>query len=111
MAAIEILRRYDEVIRYVDELKKERDLLIRRLNRIEGLEPYPSETNFVLVKLDPSLDAEELAKGLLEEGIAVQWYRDRYLPNHLRISVGTREMNEALLKSLEALVEKGRREE
>ena len=62
---------------------------------------YPSEANFFLIKVK---DANLLYKHLLKKGIVV---RDRSwelnCENSIRISIGTREENDLLLKYLKEL--------
>lgn len=67
------------------EVSDARDLLSRGL-REAGLEPFPSETNFVLARLDG--DDAELAEGLAARGILVRPGTDFALPGYVRITVG-----------------------
>ena len=63
-----------------------------------GLTCSPSQANFVLVRVsDPARAREHLLRGgiLVRDGAAVGF------PGHLRISLGTREVNERVLKLLE----------
>lgn len=63
-----------------------------------GLTCSPSQANFLLVRVnDPARARERLARGgiLVRDGAAVGF------PGHLRISIGTREVNERVLKLLE----------
>ncbi|AUP77304.1 histidinol-phosphate transaminase [Flavivirga eckloniae] len=81
------------------------DILKERANLISGLESvsyiskiYPSDANFVLVKVD---DATKRYNQLIEKGIVI---RNRTTQpgceNCLRLTVGTREENEILIKAL-----------
>jgi histidinol-phosphate aminotransferase len=67
------------------EVSDARDLLSRGL-RDAGLEPFPSETNFVLARLDG--DDTELAEGLASRGILIRPGTDFALPGYVRITVG-----------------------
>jgi len=63
-----------------------------------GITCSPSQANFLLVRVpDPRRAREQLARGgiLVRDGAAVGF------PGHLRISLGTREVNERVLKLLE----------
>jgi histidinol-phosphate aminotransferase len=62
-----------------------RDALARGL-REAGLEPLPSETNFVLARLD--VDDTALAEGLAKRGILIRSGTDFGLPGTARITVG-----------------------
>jgi histidinol-phosphate aminotransferase len=80
----------------------ERARLVAGLESDPRLHVYPSEANFVLVRV--SGDSQALADDLLARGVAVrsfQKYGGR-LVGHLRITVGTPSENEALLEALAA---------
>jgi histidinol-phosphate aminotransferase len=72
-----------------DERRREvtaaRDVLSRGL-REAGLEPFASETNFVLARLDG--DDGALAEGLAARGILIRPGTDFGLPGYVRITVG-----------------------
>jgi L-threonine-O-3-phosphate decarboxylase len=54
-------------------VRKQRDALFRHLQSIPGLTPYPSQANFLLVRIDlPDTDALALARRALEDGIAIR---------------------------------------
>jgi histidinol-phosphate aminotransferase len=83
-------------------VKEEREFLFKSLSNFDSLKVYPSDANFLLVRVTgQKLTSKIVRDELLKRGIIV---RDRsFLPkleNCLRITVGTREMN---LKLLEAL--------
>jgi histidinol dehydrogenase len=85
-----------DIQREVDEILRQREYLKEQLSRVPGvLRIYPSEANFLLVKVT---NAKEMYKSLAQEGIIV---RDRssqpLCENCLRITVGTEEQNLALL--------------
>jgi histidinol-phosphate aminotransferase len=76
---------------------EERAYLAAALDR-RGIPFAPSQANFLLVRVkDPAGARERLLRGgiLVRDGAAVGF------PGHLRITVGTREVNERLLKLLE----------
>ncbi len=79
-------RRYVE--RIVSYIVEERERIYEQLRDCA----YPSEANFLLVRLD----AYDF---LLERGIAVRRLEGR-LKGHIRVTVGRREENDALLKAL-----------
>ncbi len=63
-----------------------------------GISAAPSQANFMLVRVkDPAAARDRLLRGgiLVRDGAAVGF------PGHLRITVGTREVNERVLKLLE----------
>lgn len=61
----------------------------------------PSYGNFVTIELD---DAAAMATKLLKQGIITRQLKEYNLANFLRISVGTPDENQRLLKSLESLL-------
>ncbi len=98
-AAIEGLKHGDQVIEWVKILNKERENLALDLSSLYFVEKvYPSDANFILVKMK---NAREVYEQLLEKLIIV---RDRskvvLCDNALRISVGTTEENQKLLEAL-----------
>lgn len=75
----------------------ERAFLSRSLQRL-GYRFPPSQANFLLVKL--GTPAEAVHQRLLRAGILVRDGAAVGFPGHLRISIGTREVNERLLAIL-----------
>ncbi|EST56040.1 histidinol-phosphate aminotransferase [Brevibacillus panacihumi W25] len=67
-----------------------------------GLQYYPSQTNFVLVNLNQ--DSNEVFKKLLSHGIIVRSGSALGHPGYQRITIGTAEQNEKLLRALEEIV-------
>jgi histidinol-phosphate aminotransferase len=62
------------------------------------LEFYPSQTNFILI--DINADANEGFQFLLEKGFIVRSGKALGFPTSLRITVGSREQNEGVLRAL-----------
>jgi len=82
-----------------------REELVIRLTKLSGvLKVYPSDANFLLVKVD---NARTVYDFLLEKGIVV---RDRskveLLEGCLRITVGTQKENNDLIKNLDTFFQK-----
>lgn len=97
--AIEMLHRYYEVERWVKTLREERKYLAMALAKLPCvLCVYPSDANFLLVKVT---DAVTLYHYLVGEGIIVRNRNSVTLcGNCLRITVGTRLENKALVEAL-----------
>jgi histidinol-phosphate aminotransferase len=76
---------------------QERRFLVEGL-RDRGLTCSPSQANFLLVRVP---DAARARERLLRAGILVRDGAGVGFPGHLRVSVGTRETNERVLKALE----------
>lgn len=64
-----------------------------------GFHVLPSQANFLLAQF-PEGNAEFLYKSLKERGILVRYFNQPQLTDKLRITVGTPEQNEALIKVL-----------
>ncbi len=73
------------------------DYLTKSLSAI-GLQPYPTETNFILV--DVKRPARPVYEALLRRGIIVRSMEAYGFPNCLRISVGLPEENRALIEAI-----------
>ncbi|MCA9861963.1 MAG: aminotransferase class I/II-fold pyridoxal phosphate-dependent enzyme, partial [Thermomicrobiales bacterium] len=86
-----------------------RDALADHLREFPGVEPYPSATNFLLVKL-PVENAGSIVQRLAERGVYVRFFGTPAwgLTNCLRVSIGAPEENEIFAAELEhALREAG----
>ncbi|AXP82513.1 Histidinol-phosphate aminotransferase [Mariniflexile rhizosphaerae] len=97
--AIELLNIKDLASKQIADILKERSALISELKSIGYVSKiYPSDANFVLVKVD---DANKRYNQLIEKGIVI---RNRTTQagceNTLRLTVGTPEENEILIKTL-----------
>jgi histidinol-phosphate aminotransferase len=102
MAAAEAaIDHYEELLRpIVDLLVLERERVIAAVAEIEGLEPYPSQANFFVVRTK-RLAPRELFERLVARGILVRDVSHYpMLSDALRISVGTPAENDALLEAL-----------
>jgi histidinol-phosphate aminotransferase len=98
-AALVALDHLDALERQVAEIRHQRDTLFAALAEMEHVHPYPSEANFILTRLDRSPAA--VFETCLKHGLLVRNV-SQYpgLAGHLRLSVGTQEENESLLRAL-----------
>ena len=98
-AAVVSLQHIDALRSRVKRIVRERERLYAGLSKIKWLEPYPSHGNFVLCRvLDrPAIDVRNL---LLDSGILVRYFDKPGLDDHIRVSVGKPEENEAFLDKL-----------
>lgn len=78
-----------------------RELFYREFRRL-GLPFVETQANFVLV--DVRRDGRSVYEGLLRRGVIVRTCHLFGLPNHLRVTIGTREENERFLRELEAVL-------
>ncbi len=86
----------------VAALKKERERLYRALQNIPYLDPYPSQSNFVLCRVR-GRSTRELHQALFRQGVIVRFYDKPGLRNFIRISAGLPQHTDRLL----ALLQKG----
>lgn len=99
-AALRILREEKIAKDALQRLKKERSVLIEKLNRIEGTKAFSSDANFILFRLDE--DANYVFKKLLGKRILVKNVGNILgRGGYLRTTVGLPEMNVNLLNALE----------
>ena len=85
----------------IEAIKHERTVLLEELTALPGAEAYPSQANFILVRIP---QAHRIWEQLLERGILVRDFSSApNLENCLRITVGTEEENRALIEALREL--------
>jgi len=68
-----------------------------------GFQGPPSTANFLFVR-HPKVSGETLFKGLREKGILVRWFNKPRIDQYLRITIGTDEEMDALVKACGELV-------
>lgn len=100
--ALQALDNIDQKNKWVKEILEQRDSLKQELLSLKSVQTvYPSDANFLLVKVD---DAPGTYKYLMEKGIIV---RDRskviLCDNCLRITVGTPMENKKLIQALKKI--------
>jgi histidinol-phosphate aminotransferase len=100
-----LIENWDYLSQKISEIKKEREFLYSQLNKSENLKPYPSQTNFLLVRVvKPNYTSKTLQSRLLDKKILV---RDRselpLLNNCLRITLGPRPINQRLLECIKEI--------
>ncbi|MEJ2242801.1 MAG: histidinol-phosphate transaminase, partial [Candidatus Bathyarchaeota archaeon] len=91
----------------IDLVVNERNWLMENLKKIDGVDPFPSDANFILFKITKDkLHSATLAERLEKRKVLV---KDRghlqLLENCIRVTVGTRKMNQAFLLALKASLE------
>lgn len=98
--AMELLRKYYEVERWVTNLKEEREVLTHAFKKLSCTEKiFPSDANFFLARVT---DAVKIYNYLVGLGIIVRNRNSIALcGNCLRVTVGTRRENEILIEALQ----------
>lgn len=73
------------------------------LEHLKGVEPYPSDANFILFRLD---NASQIFRQLQRHGILVKNLDNSHplLKNCLRVTVGTPEENDRFCNTLQDLL-------
>jgi histidinol-phosphate aminotransferase len=105
-AAIASLEDRAYLMKNVRRIVVERERLLRELRGIAGLEPFPSDANFILMRVRDG-DAAELKTALERRGILLRYYSKPRLRDCVRISVGTPEQNDRALQALREIVGAG----
>jgi histidinol-phosphate aminotransferase len=88
LAALVSLRDRERLLERVARLVEQREQTYAALSRIEWLEPYPSQANFILCKVKDR-PAMAVKRQLADHGILVRYYNSPKLTDHLRFSIGT----------------------
>ncbi len=87
-------------------VRAQRIKLESALNSINGLRVFPSQANFLLVRIDrPGLDCQSLSEQTLAKGVAIRPCENfRGLgPQYFRVAVRTEEENEILFETLNSI--------
>ena len=97
------LRHKDVLDTQTERIRHERSRLLAALSDLEDARPYPSEANFILVRM-PGGKAGAVFDSLRHRGVLVKNLdgTQPLLEDCLRITVGSREENEALLTALKS---------
>jgi histidinol-phosphate aminotransferase len=94
-AAFEDQAYFEETCRKVID---SRETLVSQLVA-KGFEVLPSAANFIFAR-HPQQDAAQLAARLREQGVIVRHFKQERIAQFLRITIGTPEMNQALVDAL-----------
>lgn len=95
--AVATLRHAEAMLGTVDVIKEQRDRIVAELTRL-GLEPVPSDANFVL--FGGLRDSHVTWQALLDRGVLV---RDVGIAHYLRVTAGTPAETTAFLDAVAAL--------
>ena len=94
----------DEFVPRLQMTIAERKRMFDRLKNLRGVEVFPSETNFILIRLER---AEELKNYLESLDIGIRYFSPNAfgLKNCLRISIGTRVENDEVFAAIKNFLE------
>lgn len=88
----------DYFIKTKAKILTSRDYLIKKMESL-GFKVIPSSANFIFVS-HPLYQAEDIALFLRQQGIIVRHFKQHRIEQYLRITIGTQEECEALVKVL-----------
>ena len=96
----------DVLDRQTRAIREEREHLFSALQGLEGVQPYPSQANFILLRVAAGR-GRELFQGLKRKGVLVKLLDGAHplLADCLRVTVGLPEENAAFLGALRAVSE------
>jgi histidinol-phosphate aminotransferase len=96
--AIEILRNREIYKQRIEYLEAERDWLQKELGEFDYISIYPSDANFIYINTKINI-----AQELKNRGILIRAFKPCNKVYYSRISVGSRQQNEELIKALKEI--------
>ncbi len=99
------LEHFEDFQAQADRIRSDREVLVHALQETPGLEVFPSEANFVLVRTF-DMDAPRVYAELGKRGILIKCLDSAHplLRNCLRITVGTLEENSRCVQALREIL-------
>ena len=105
IAAIFFLDHEEIFLDQIHEIIRERKSLLEKLSNLEGIQPYPSDANFIFFSC--TLDANNVCKQILRQGILIKPIKlPRSGQTCIRVTVGKCEENEAFIQALKSVITK-----
>jgi len=98
-----VLADADQVKQTIRSVRSERERVFARLSKIDGIKIFRSDANFIFIEAGKKYPA--ISKTLNSNGIVVKLLGN--IPTHkgcMRITIGTREMNDKYLKCIEQII-------
>jgi histidinol-phosphate aminotransferase len=84
---------------------EDKEMLYRVINGLPGFKAYRSQANFILADIPPA-NKDALKEDLARRGIIIKFFKNEpFLDYCVRITIGTREQNQALAEALTAFAE------
>jgi histidinol-phosphate aminotransferase len=97
------LKDYPHLLRTLENNKERYEELFAYLNS-KGFKPIPSVTNFVTMKMASSEASDFLYNELLNFGVIIRPLRANNMPDHVRISIGTKDEMKHFYDSMEEIL-------
>ena len=98
--AVAALKEKDLMRTCIRSIISERKRLLNEMKKIEGVEPCPTDANFILFKIKNS---DKIYRGLLEKGVLIRNMKG-VIDGHLRVTVGNPKENTIFLKALKETI-------
>jgi histidinol-phosphate aminotransferase len=98
-----VLEDADQIKQTIKSVRLERERVFARLSKIDGIKIFRSDANFIFIEAGKNYQA--ISKTLHSNGIVVKLLGN--ITNHkgcMRITIGTREMNDKYLKCIEQII-------
>ena len=86
----------------VTQIVTERDRMIKKLQQIPNLKPWPSRANFILCEV-PDGKGQEIFDGLCSRGIFLRYWSSGRLKNFIRTSIGLPHETDAVVEAFAEL--------
>jgi len=98
-----LLDHFDVFEQQAAEIKAERERVMAALSAMDAVTAFPSQTNFILLRVS---DADTVFEQLKQRGILIKNMNSArgLLANCLRITIGTKTENDAVLQALEEIL-------
>jgi len=98
-----LLDHFDVFEQQAAEIKAERERVMAALSAMDAVTAFPSQTNFILLRVS---DADTVFEQLKQRGILIKNMNSvrGLLANCLRITIGTKTENDAVLQALEEIL-------
>jgi len=101
IAATAALKDFDHITKSIAINKKELLRVTKYINNIEGIKVYSSVTNFILITVDSNkISIQSMINFFISNGIIVYPLMNYNLYNSIRITIGTEQSNNKLLKCI-----------
>ncbi|VAX25599.1 Histidinol-phosphate aminotransferase [hydrothermal vent metagenome] len=98
--AAEVMRNWDQLLPTFEKTKDERTRVFEKLAQLNGITPFPSEANFILMRVEN--DPAKAFENLLEQGVRVRWFKGNpRLGDCFRVTIGTPAENDLFLTAIE----------
>ncbi len=95
LAALEDGEYYRRITSSMNESKA---MFMEEFAKLKGIKPFASDANFMMIRY-PVEHRQQLANGLKESGVIVKFLDDPGVSDCIRITIGTREQNELVMKA------------